>query len=147
MSVKPTAAAGALLLAACLMPTGARAQTGTALPAPVVIDPDANATGINPTGKPVILTAPVMDGQAYLGDATVTLDPGGRASFSAERLLTLLEPRIAAPLVARLRTRLGESGQLDGADLRGVGVSLAGEQATKTRGAQPGGAFARSWRC
>lgn len=124
MSAKPTAAAGALLLAACLIPPGARGQTGTALPAPVVIDPDANATGINPTGKPVILTAPVMDGQAYLGDATVTLDPGGRASFSAERLLTLLEPRIAAPLVARLRTRLGERGQLDGADLRGVGVSI-----------------------
>lgn len=124
MPAKPTAVAGALLLVACLMPPVALAQTSPALRAQVVIEPEANATGINPTGKPVILTAPVMDGQAYLGDATVTLDPGGRACFSAQRLLTLLEPRIAAPLLARLRTRLGERGQLEGADLRGVGVTI-----------------------
>ena len=90
----------------------------------MVILPDANAAGINPTGRPIVLTAPVMDGATYLGDATVTLDPSGRASFAAARLLALLEPRVAAPLIARLRARLAASGQIDRTDLQGVGTAI-----------------------
>lgn len=115
------AAAGALVLAVLFCPVATRSQT---VETRVVIDPESNGAGINPTGRAIVLTAPVMDGQTYLGDATVTLDPSGRASFSAARLIALLEPRIAAPLVARLRARLTERGQLGRADLQGVGVTI-----------------------
>lgn len=118
------AATGLWAFAACLFPAAANAQTADAAQARVVIDPESAGSGINPTGRPIVLTAPVMDGQAYLGDATVTLDPDGRASFSAARLIALLEPRIAAPLIAKLRTRLAARGQLDRADLQGVGVAI-----------------------
>lgn len=90
----------------------------------MVIDPDANAAGVNPTGRAIVLTAPVMDGQTYLGDATVTLDPAGRVSFAAGRLLALIEPRLAATLIARLRARLTARGQLDRADLQAAGVAI-----------------------
>ncbi|UYY59616.1 fimbrial biogenesis outer membrane usher protein [Sphingomonas sp. S2-65] len=116
-------AAVVLIAAALLSPVAAQAQTGDAAPARVVIDPEGNPAAINPTGKPIVLTAPVLDGQAYLGDVTLTLDAGGRASFAAARLIALLEPRIAAPLLARLRARVMERGQLDRSDLQGAGVT------------------------
>ena len=122
--MKQNAIAGALLLTICVLPVPSVAQTAAAGPAEVVIDPQANSIGINPTGKPVILTAPVMDGQSYLGDATVTLDTNGQARFSAERLLALLQPRIAAPLLMRLRNRLSEQGQLNRTALQSVGVTI-----------------------
>ncbi|AQR75645.1 pilus assembly protein PapC [Sphingomonas sp. LM7] len=113
-----------MVLVALSAPVAAYAQAADAAQARVVIDAEANATGINPTGRAIVLTAPVMDGQAYLGDATLTLDPSGRASFSAERLIALIEPRIAALLIAQLRNRLSARGQLDRADLQGVGIAI-----------------------
>lgn len=121
--MKPIAAVGALMLCAWASPGVAQTQDADAARAQVVIDPGADASGINPTGRAVVLTAPVMDGQVYLGDATVALDPAGRASFSASRLIALLEPRIATPLIARLRARIAERGGLDRADLQGIGIA------------------------
>jgi outer membrane usher protein len=72
----------------------------------------------------VVLTAPLLDGQAYLGDTTLTLEPSGQASFSAERLLALLTPRLAPPLIERLRARLDQRGTIGRADLEGVGVGI-----------------------
>ncbi|NIJ18675.1 outer membrane usher protein [Sphingomonas naasensis] len=117
-------AGAGLALASCLYGAAAYGQVAGVGQAQVVIDPDASAAGINPTGRPIVLTAPVMDGTAYLGDATLTLDPNGQASFSAVRLIALLEPRIAAPLTAKLRARLSERGRLDRADLQGVGIGI-----------------------
>ncbi len=119
-----TVATSALLLGSCLASAPAAAQTTDPTQARVVIDPDANASGINPTGRAIVLTAPVMDGQTYVGDATVTLDTDGRASFAAARLLALLEPRISGTLLNTLRTRLTAQGKLERADLQGVGVAI-----------------------
>lgn len=116
--------AAAALVAAMLSPAVVQAQAQTGDVARVILKPEGDAAAINPTGKPIVLTAPVMDGQTYIGDATLTLDTDGRASFSAERLIALLEPRIGAPLVARLRARLAQRGQLDRGDLRGAGITL-----------------------
>lgn len=122
--MKPKITAAALVIAALMAPLAARAQNADPAQSRVVIDPETNASAINPTGRAIVLTAPVMDGQAYLGDATVTLDPSGRASFSGDRLISLLEPRIAAPLITRLRSRLAERGQIDRTDLQGVGIAI-----------------------
>lgn len=122
--MKLSIAAGAVAIAALIAPVAACAQTADAAQPRVAIDPETDASAINPTGRAIVLTAPVMDGQAYLGDATVTLDPSGRASFSGERLIALLEPRIAAPLIARLRARLAERSQIDRTDLQGVGIAI-----------------------
>jgi outer membrane usher protein len=90
----------------------------------VLLDPGVDGEQINPTGRAVVLTAPLFDGQSYIGDTTLTLEPGGQASFSAERLLTLLTPRLAPTLVERLRQRLAERGQISDVDLEGVGVAI-----------------------
>lgn len=112
------------LLAASAIPVAGHAQTPTDAGTRVVIDPGADGAAINPTGRAVVLTAPLLDGQAYLGDTTLTLQPGGQASFSAERLLALLAPRLAPSLIERLRARLAERGTIGRTDLEGVGVGI-----------------------
>src|SRR3546814_10473958 len=87
------------LLAASAIPVAGHAQAPAGAGTRVVIDPGADGAAINPTGRAVVLTAPLLDGQAYLGDTTLTLEPGGQASFSAERLLALLAPRLAPALI------------------------------------------------
>lgn len=113
-----------LLLAASAIPVAGHAQGPADAGTRVVIDPGADGAAINPTGRVVVLTAPLLDGQAYLGDTTLTLEPGGQASFSAERLLVLLTPRLAPSLIERLRARLAERGTIGRADLEGVGVGI-----------------------
>ncbi len=120
----PRIVAGALLLCALIGPLSASAQIADQAQSKVIIDPGTDGSQINPTGRAIILTTPVMDGQAYLGDATVTLDPSGQASFSGSRLIALLEPRITAPLITRLRDRLAERGLIDRTDLQSVGVGI-----------------------
>ncbi|MHA4836529.1 fimbria/pilus outer membrane usher protein [Sphingopyxis sp. MSC1_008] len=112
------------LLAASAIPVAGHAQAPAGAGTRVVIDPGADGAAINPTGRTVVLTAPLLDGQAYLGDTTLTLEPGGQASFSAERLLALLAPRLAPALIERLRARLAERGTIGRADLEGVGVGI-----------------------
>ncbi|MGL3820687.1 fimbrial biogenesis outer membrane usher protein [Sphingopyxis sp. R3-92] len=113
-----------LLLAASAIPVAGHAQGPADAGTRVVIDPGADGAAINPTGRAVVLTAPLLDGQAYLGDTTLTLEPGGQASFPAERLLVLLTPRLAPSLIERLRARLAERGTIGRADLEGVGVGM-----------------------
>lgn len=114
----------ALAIAALFSAGCAQAQTADPAAGRVIIDPEADGGGVNPTGRAIVLTAPVMDGLAYLGDATVTLDPSGRASFDGERLIALVQPRIATALVARLQSRLADRGRIERADLQAVGIGI-----------------------
>jgi len=122
-----SALAGALALAT-MWPVAAGATTAVQADAPVtgnvVIEPTGSPADVNPTGRAVVLTAPVMDGQVYMGDATLTLDAAGRGTFAAARLLALLEPRLRPELVTRLRAALATRGELGRRDLEGVGISL-----------------------
>ncbi|WP_077147504.1 hypothetical protein [Sphingopyxis sp. KK2] len=113
-----------LLLGASLAPVAGHAQGTAGADMRVVLDPGADGAQANPTGRAVVLTAPLFDGQSYIGDTTLTLEPGGQASFSAERLLALLGPRLAPALIETLRKRLAERGQIGRADLEGVGVAI-----------------------
>ena len=125
--MKPLLAAGALILCATAPSyAAAAAQPGAAAQGqpPVVIEPEGAANEINPTTQPVVITAPVLDGQQYLGDATVTLEPGGRVTFSAARLIALLEPRLSADLIAGLRTALNTRGWLDRQALDAAGIAI-----------------------
>jgi outer membrane usher protein len=90
----------------------------------VVIAPGRPAGEINPAGRVVVLTAPLMDGEVYLGDTTITLGTDGSVSFAAARLIALLEPRLRPDLIEALRTRLAQGAHLTGADLQGVGVEI-----------------------
>lgn len=121
--MKPYAAAAGLMLAA-LSPGALWAQTAEPPQPNVVIDPQSDAAAVNPTGRPIVLTAPVMDGEAYLGDATVTIEPAGHVNFAAQRLIALLEPRLASHLTAWLRARVTERGGLNRTDLQSVGVTI-----------------------
>ncbi len=120
--------AAAFVLAELLAGATARAQEAQdAPPAPqasVVIAPDRPPGEVNPAGRAVTLTAPVMDGGVYLGDATITLGIDGSASFAAARLLALLEPRLQPQLAETLRARLAQTGRLTSADLQGIGVGI-----------------------
>ncbi len=100
----------------------AGAERDTAFP--VIIEPDRPAQEINPTGQPVLLTVPLMDGPSYAGDLTVTLEPDGRATFAATRLIVLLEPRIRRNLLQGLQAALTTSGRLGAAELDAAGLSL-----------------------
>lgn len=116
---------GVLVLAGAWAGEAAKAQEGAAPSDSVIlIAPDLPANQINPAGRAVVLTAPVMDAEAYLGDATVTLGTDGSASFSASRLLALLEPRLNTQSLEVLRTRLAANGRLTSADLTGAGISI-----------------------
>ena len=122
--MNPLAALGAIALSAIAVPAIAAQARAEAAQQRVVIDSDAPAASINPTGKPVTLTAPVTDGGAYIGDATAVLDPQGSVSFSAARLLDLLKGRLATPMLDRLRRALTERAGLTRDDLRSVGVTV-----------------------
>lgn len=121
-------ALGALALAAATPATAgsgaAVAQAPTAQAGEVVLDPDASPAEINPTGRTVVLTVSIMDGEVYIGDATLTLDAAGRGSFAAARLLALLTPRLSPELIQRLQSALATRGSIGRSDLEGVGVSL-----------------------
>ena len=75
----------AVLLAGCLVPHVGNAQPAAPVRARVVIDPGTDGDQVNPTGRTFVLTAPLLDGETYIGDTTLTLEPGGQASFAAER--------------------------------------------------------------
>lgn len=90
----------------------------------VVIEPGPAGNEINPTARPVVLTVPLLDGEQLLGDVTVTLDPGGRASFSAQRLLSLLEGRLRSELLAGLRNALSGRGRIGKTELDAAGITL-----------------------
>ena len=118
-----TASAIALVLAVAGAP--ALAQTSEAAQQrTVTIAPAGAAAEINPAGRLVTLTIPVMESGAYLGDTTATLAADGTISFSADRLLGLLEPRLRPELLEGLRAALARSGRLAQSDLQGSGVTL-----------------------
>ena len=113
-----------VLLAGCLVPQVWNAQPAAPVRARVVIDPGPDGDQVNPTGRTVVLTAPLLDGETYIGDTTLTLEPGGQASFAAERLLALLEP-----LAPYCRAGSAEDGKrlatgADGAVMRCVAARL-----------------------
>lgn len=120
LSRVPAAIACLGLLAA--WPCTAKAQ-GADTPV-IVIPPDRSAVEVNPTGREVAITAPVMDGTNYLGDAPITLLADGTVTFGAERLLMLLEERIRSALSGRLRATLSSNGALTPADLQSAGIGI-----------------------
>jgi outer membrane usher protein len=129
------AAVGALALGALADPIGSPAPASPATAGPaaslapalgeprVLIEPDGPAAAINPTGRQVVLTTPVMQGAAYLGDATMTLAADGRAFIAPSRLLALLEPMLSADALVRLRTAT-QGRDIGKAELQAAGVAL-----------------------
>lgn len=122
-------AAAVLVAAALLDGASARAQGNPDGPGvrqgSVIVAPSRPAAEINPAGREVSLTTPVMDGEVYLGDATATLGVDGTVTFSAARLLALIGPRLRPELAEMLRGRFAAAGGLTGPDLRSVGVGIA----------------------
>lgn len=115
--------AGCSALAA-LIATGAAAQAPAADPR-LVIEPAAGAAGsVNPSGRAVVLTVPVMDGARYLGDTTATIGADERVDLSARRLLDLLRPLIADGVMQRLESGLSQRGTIGMADLGSAGIGI-----------------------
>ncbi len=105
------------------MPASAMAQAGEGR---VVLLPDEDPAtpAANPTGKPVVLTTPLMDGATYVGDITITIDAADRIEFSAARLLELLGKSIDARRIEDLRGELGRTGALSTSSLQRVGIGI-----------------------
>lgn len=119
-----TGCAAALAGLLAVIPAGVLAQTVTAVEPQVVIGADRPAAELNPAGREIALTTPVMDGAAYLGDASVTLGPDGTVTFAADRLLALLEARLRPAILESLEGTLSRGGRLTPADLQGVGIGI-----------------------
>ncbi|WP_106638922.1 fimbrial biogenesis outer membrane usher protein [Allosphingosinicella vermicomposti] len=93
--------------------------------ATVEIAPDPQAAGqLNPTGKPVVLTAPVMDGSTYLGDATITIEADERVHFSARRLLDLLKNRVDAGALQTLESAVAGGRPLTASEFQRAGILI-----------------------
>jgi len=90
----------------------------------LAITPDRPASEVNPSGRDVTLTSPVLDGSAYLGDATITLKADGTVLLSADRLLALVESRLTSASAAALRATLAGNGALAPADLQAHGIAI-----------------------
>ena len=121
-----------LLLGSCaLVIAGAQAhaQSDTASgaePRVVLPAPDADAaSALNPTERTVTLTVPVRRAGAYVGDIVIEIDPQDRVSFSAERLIALLEHVLERKGLDALGSRLAAAGQLAPPDFQQAGVALA----------------------
>ncbi|WP_156457498.1 fimbrial biogenesis outer membrane usher protein [Altererythrobacter sp. Root672] len=117
---------GLLVLAGTFAGDAARAQDSAPASGEsvILIAPELPANLVNPAGRAVVLTAPIMDGEAYLGDATLTLGADGSASFSAARLLALLDPRLNSQASDVLHSRLAANGRLTNTDLTGAGITI-----------------------
>ena len=68
----------AFLLAGCLVPHVGNAQPAAPVRARVVIDPGPDGDQVNPTGRTFVLTAPLLDGETYIGDTTQRSSRAGR---------------------------------------------------------------------
>src|SRR5215207_9252637 len=93
-------------------------QAPVAVREPQVILP-ADGTDANPTTRPVTLTVPLRDGQRYLGDVLVEIDPDDTVRLSAPRLVELLAGILDDAALASLRARPASL-----ADLAAAGVAL-----------------------
>lgn len=115
---------GILASAALLFAPPALAQAGAGMGGVVTITPDRPPGEVNPAGRDLTLTVPLLDGPSYLGDTTVTLTAEGTVLLSGERLLFLLEQRLIAASVEALRATLARAGSLTPADLRAHGIVI-----------------------
>lgn len=114
-----------LPFAACVLtPALVRAQAPNEGKIVLLPDDDPATPAANPTGRAVVLTAPVMDGAAYLGDATITIDAQDRIELSGARLLELLGRGVDPKRIEDLRAELGRTGALSTASLLRAGVGI-----------------------
>jgi outer membrane usher protein len=106
-----------------VMPAAAFATQAPA-DAALTLDPDAAAPkgSLNPTGRAVILTVPVMDGTLYLGDVSLTIGADESVQLPAARLLDLVGPRVTDEVREALRALLAGRGALASADLAQRGI-------------------------
>lgn len=61
---------------------------------------------LNPTGRAIDLTVPVLDGTRYMGDIDLRLMPDGEIRLPAHRLLDLVAVSVKPELAAKLRAML-----------------------------------------
>src|SRR5688572_3875509 len=61
---------------------------------------------VNPTGRDVVLTVPLKDGNTYLGDVPLTIGSDQAVRFPAERALQLLSEVLAPDVIESLRASL-----------------------------------------
>jgi outer membrane usher protein len=74
--------------------------------------------------RPVILTAPLLDGTLYLGDVSLTIRPDGDVEASTTRILDLLAPALEPETMKRLRTELAGQPYIGPAMLGSSGLQL-----------------------
>lgn len=87
--------------------------------------PTSNAPQrLNPTGRTIDLTAPVKDGNFYLGDIVLTIDADDHLSFSSQRLLDLLSNVLDPKILETVRGSLAGRQSITPADLAGSGITV-----------------------
>jgi outer membrane usher protein len=80
------------------------------------------AQRLNPTGRAINLTVPAKDGNFYLGDIVVTIDPSDKLEFSSSRMLDLLSNVVDAKILETLRGSIGSKQAISPEDLAGSGI-------------------------
>src|SRR5690242_1553467 len=105
---------GCFLACGLALFTAAPAGAETIVPVPVAT-----------AGKPVALTAPLLDGSLYLGDVPVTIRAGnGGIEVPTARLLDLLATVLDETVVKALRGALGDKPSVAPGMLGSSGVTL-----------------------
>lgn len=127
---KTTLLLGTSLVLLLLAPSAAWADdtaAGAAAPgaaAGQILVAPAQRPRLNPTGRAIVLTVPLKDGAAYLGDIPLTIGLDDTLSVPAERLFQLLTPLLAPDVTEALRSNLAGKTQVRPEDLVPNGLGM-----------------------
>lgn len=100
----------------------AQAASAAATPPPSV--PAARSQPLNPTGRAIMLTVPVRDGAAYLGDVPLTIGPDDSLSFPAARILQLLTDVIDPQVLDTIRANFAGRTTIGPGDFASSGIGI-----------------------
>lgn len=105
-----------------LVAAPAAAAEGQASSAPVA--PPARQVRLNPTARAIVLTVPLKDGAAYLGDIPLTIGTDDSLSIPTDRLIQLLTPLLAPEVIDALKNNFAGKAQVGPPDLQPNGLAL-----------------------
>lgn len=85
---------------------------------------------LNPSGRDIPLGGPLRDGSFVLGEVDYILTADDRILVQLDTLMPLVEPRVAAVDLARIRQALDGQDRISTEDLAALGLPLAYDPAT-----------------
>lgn len=113
-----------LCIAGCAMAFGGQAAGSAAADGVQAVAAPAAQQRLNPSGRDIELTVPLMDGDAYLGDIAITVRADDEIAVPAERLLVLLAATLSPEALTRARPFLSGPASIGLDGLAAAGIAI-----------------------